>query len=218
MTVLTGADGYRRVTASDPLAWRGPQGAAYATRNPADPVALDESYLRRFGVTRSDLARRFLRFVPRGASVLEVGCSNGVQLAILRGLGFYGPMVGCDLAPANMVGCREPCLVADGTALPFPARSFDLVLTSGTLMHIPFRERAAFCGEVLRVTRRWVWGMEPWSTLDKPLRLEFHGVIPDGWAINEPSSYTQLERLELLDQEWWPDTPFTHSMWILQRT
>ena len=199
------------------MAWRGPQGAAYAARNPHTVAALDASYQKRFGLTRSDMARRFLRFVPRGASMLEVGCSNGVQLGVLRSLGYYGPLIGCDVAFSNMPGCGEPHLVAEGEALPFPGRSFDLVFTSGVLMHVPFHARAQFCGEILRVTRRWVWGFEPWSSKNKPLRLEFKGLIPDAWAIDEPASYTQLERLTILDQDWWPDTPYTHSMWILQR-
>ena len=199
------------------LEWRGPQGAAYATRNPRTVEALDESYRRRFGTTRTELGRRFLRFVPRGASVLEVGCSNGVQLAVLRALGFYGPMVGCDLNREAMIDSTELVVAADGGALPFPWRSFDLVFTSGTLMHVSFSARAAFCREILRVAKRWIWGFEPWADCGQPIRINYHDLIPDAWAIDEPASYTQLEPLRVLDQEWWPDTPYTHSMWILER-
>src|SRR3990167_6254998 len=198
----------RRVLPSEPFAWRGPLGLSYATRNPSTAAVLDDNYRQRFGVSRSDMARRFLRFLPLTVSVLEVGSSNGVQLAVLRGLGFTGRMVGLDVCREAMAGAGEPAVVGDGEALPFPARSFDLVFTSGTLMHVPFGLRGVFCREILRVTRRWVWGFEPWSEAAKPLLLDFHGLVPQGWVTNEPVSYLQLEPLRLLDQEWWPDSPY----------
>lgn len=183
--------------ASDPRSWRGDYGTAYALRNPREPERIDDSYLQRFGVTRTRLNERFLRAVPRYARVLEVGCSHGGQLRLLREMGFRN-VVGVDLCREAMLGSDLPVAVADGAVLPFRDGSFDLVFTSGTLMHVPPGGRAAFCAEVLRVTARWVWGMECWA--DPGVCWRFPGVAPHAWALPEPDSYLALGGVRLVER------------------
>jgi hypothetical protein len=91
---------------------------------------------------------RACRALPDGARVLEVG--SGVE-----GLGtwFAKPFVGADLA---FVGPRLPTLravVADGTQLPFPDRSFDLVACVDVLPELPGDVIAGICAEMARVAR-----------------------------------------------------------------
>jgi SAM-dependent methyltransferase len=89
---------------------------------------------------------RAIRTVRRGKRILEVG--SGVE-----GLGtwYSGPFVGADL---SFVGPRLPTLravIADGTRLPFPDRTFDLVACVDVLPELPRDLLAPFCQEMARV-------------------------------------------------------------------
>src|SRR3990167_2768357 len=129
--------------------WKGEQGQAWARRNPATVQALDASYMERFGFTRTTLNLEMLEGVDRTASVLEVGCSHGAQLNALHALGFTD-LQGVDLSEQAMLGCRWPTRVADGASLPFGDRAYDLVMVSGTLMHVPPDDKARFVDELKR--------------------------------------------------------------------
>ncbi len=91
---------------------------------------------------------RAARRLPAGARVLEVG--SGVE-----GLGTWypEPFVGADL---EFVGPLLPTLravIADGTRLPFPDRSIDLVACVDVLPELPRDLLAPICREMARVCR-----------------------------------------------------------------
>ena len=78
-------------------------------------------------------------------SILEVGCGYGKQLRALRGT-LDVPMVGVDFSPSQLgAGAALPrrvstgveLVLGSGARLPFPDRSFDLVLTSAVILHNP---------------------------------------------------------------------------------
>ncbi len=89
------------------------------------------------------IVRRFYRRIaddlaataPRGAAVLDVGTGPDVLLAelatrrpdlVLTGIDLSADMVA---TAARNLGTRATVQVADVTALPFPDRSFDLVVS-----------------------------------------------------------------------------------------
>ncbi len=111
------------------------------------------------------IVRRFYRRIaddlaataPRGAAVLDVGTGPGVLLAelatrrpdlVLTGIDLSADMVA---TAARNLGTRATVQVADVTALPFPDRSFDLVVSSLSLHHWDRPEQAA--PELARVLR-----------------------------------------------------------------
>jgi ubiquinone/menaquinone biosynthesis C-methylase UbiE len=95
----------------------------------------------------------------RGKDVLEIGCGRGAGTAHVAQR--YAPrsIVGCDFAPQAVRRCSQayagtPGLrfeVGDATNLPFPDRSFDVVLNVESSHCYP--SRARFLEEVTRVLR-----------------------------------------------------------------
>ena len=106
------------------------------------------------------LAERVAAYRP--TSVLEIGCGYGKQiLAIRRHLDV--PVVGLDFSPSQLGLAkayldgldRVDLVLGSGLTLPFPDRSFDLVLTSAVILHNPPQAAEAIRREVLRVARRF---------------------------------------------------------------
>lgn len=174
------------------VGWSGAQGADWAKRNPKSVRDLDASYLERFGITRTAVNEQMLARVPRDARVLEIGCAAGAQLNALHAIGFRD-LHGCDLSSDALASCPWPHEVADGCDLPYEDETFDLVMTSGTFMHIPMARKPAFLQEIMRVSRRWYYGVEMWS--HQPTMWDFADLIPPAWTI---------DWYPMLDSHGWP--------------
>ena len=99
--------------------------------------------------------------LPRGARILEVGCGRGVALAPLAQLCRPTALVGLDFDPALIAVARRrledrgidaQLVHGDVRAMPFPDRSFDVVIDFGTCYHVDDAERAL--NEIARVLGR----------------------------------------------------------------
>lgn len=168
------------------VGWAGTQGRDWAARNPGTVVELDRSYLERFGMSRSSVNAWALVGIPHGTRVLEVGCSRGTQLDALAAAG-WTDLEGCDVCAEAVAQCHWPAQVADGCALPYPDAAFDMVLTSGTWMHVPPERRGIFATELARVARGYIYGVE--AVADEPCVYEFGGLIPRAWMEPLPDAF-----------------------------
>jgi SAM-dependent methyltransferase len=93
-----------------------------------------------------------------GDSVLDVGCAKGFMMhdmaRLIPGLVVKGVDVS-DYAIANaMEDMREHVQVADAVALPFPDKSFDVVISINTIHNLAREECAQALKEIQRVARR----------------------------------------------------------------
>jgi SAM-dependent methyltransferase len=89
-------------------------------------------------------------------SVLDVGCGNGSYLGALHRDGHRGAVFGMDMSEGMLPGARGRApeavlLVGDAQSLPFPDGSFDRLLATHMLYHVPDRSRAI--SEFRRVLR-----------------------------------------------------------------
>ena len=102
-----------------------------------------------------------------GASVLDIGCGEGYVLDELIARGVTG------VQGADIVDIRRnkdyPFRLYDGQTLPFADRSFDLVVLSFVLHHVPNERKTVLIEEALRVSRAKVVIVEdtPSSVFDR---------------------------------------------------
>jgi pseudaminic acid biosynthesis-associated methylase len=144
--------------------WTGDFGREYTDRNDYSPLELDDFYLRTYGITRRRLNELFLQDVPKSARILEVGCNMGTQLLILREMGFTN-LHGIEIQSYALEKARlrlsgVQLSRASALAIPYPDAYFDLVFTSGVLIHIAPHDLSVAMHEIHRCTRQWIWAFE----------------------------------------------------------
>jgi SAM-dependent methyltransferase len=114
---------------------------------------------------RDDIRDDFVRRIPEGGTVLEVGAGVGFTAKWFLDQGL--DIIATDLSPANVELCREkgvPAEVRDMAGLGFPDGSFDGIWAASCLMHIPTDNLSDVFAEFGRVLRSdgliWVgtWG------------------------------------------------------------
>jgi pseudaminic acid biosynthesis-associated methylase len=140
--------------------WKGNFGDEYTARHTDDFDAIYKEY---YGVTRTALNKEFLAEIPKEAQILEVGCNRAMQLRLLERIGFSN-LWGIEINRNALAGAREKTSfnVVYGSALdiPFKDTFFDLVYTSGVLIHIAPQDVPKAIDEIYRVSRKYIWGLE----------------------------------------------------------
>lgn len=93
-------------------------------------------------------------------SVLDVGCGNGAMTHHLAGK--FSRVCPVDFSTAMLRELDDHVgICAEASLLPFAPRSFDLVVASHLLHHMPAASRTSALREFGRIARRWVVVYEP---------------------------------------------------------
>lgn len=144
--------------------WAGNFGKEYTDRNALSLQELDLLYQGYFGITRREMNQDFIGDFDKDMKILEVGSNIGNQLLLLQQMGFknlYGielQSYAVELAKSRTKGIN----IIQGSAFDIPFRDdfFDLVFTSGLLIHIAPENITRVLDEIYRCTKRYIWGME----------------------------------------------------------
>lgn len=202
-------------------AWASKFGKEYTDRNAMSVEDMDLMYLQRYGVSRSDMNYRFLDNVDKNIKILEVGSNIGLQLQFLQKMGFknlYGIEVSSyavELAKSRTMGIN----IIEGNALDIPFKDgwFDLVFTSGVLIHIPPNNLPAVMEEIVRCSNRYIWGFEYFAKqLTQVQYRECEQTSNLLWKNNFPKLYgmsvVKLQKFKV------KDTKFEDVMFLLEQT
>ena len=136
--------------------WAGKFGKDYTARN----INTKDNY----AISRSELNKRFLNKLDRNIRILEVGCNVGNQLISLQKMVFkylYGIDVQSEAVELAKVKSKNINIVC-GSAFDIPFRDgfFDLVFTSGLLIHISPDNINSVLSEIYRCSNKFIWGLE----------------------------------------------------------
>ena len=175
---------------------------------------LDASRVRSLAFARQNPAIAFAHLaLEPGLSVLDCGCGTGDLLAIIAGLIAPGEACGGELSDTMLQEARQRAMTAGATnlrfesmdvqSLPFPDQSFDRVLASQLLVHVPDPRGAMH--EMCRVTKsngRIAISDMDWDSLligcsDKELGRRFTQLFTDGvlngLAVREYAGWLRAE-------------------------
>ena len=184
--------------------WQGDFGRDYTDRNTLDPAELDALWVRNYGLSRSAINQSFLEGVPRSATFLEVGCNVGNQLLLLQAQG-YSHLTGIELQSYALAGARSRLKdvgleQGSALALPFEDGAFDVVLTSGVLIHIAPDDLPQAMKEIHRCARHYIWGAEYFSS--ELTAVNYRGNDDLLWKMDYAKKYlTLFHDLELVKEQ-----------------
>jgi pseudaminic acid biosynthesis-associated methylase len=147
--------------------WSGNFGREYTDRNALSLQELEVLYKGYFGITRTEMNYEFIGDLDRNMNVLEVGSNIGNELQLLQNMGFrnlYGielQSYAVELSKSRTKGIN----IIQGSAFDIPFRDafFDLIFTSGLLIHIAPKNIIEVMDEMYRCAKRFIWGMEYYS-------------------------------------------------------
>jgi len=176
--------------------WKGKFGKEYTLRNLKTLKEIDKLYLENFGITRTKLNREFIGNLNRSIKILEVGANVGIQLAFLQKMGFKN-LCGIEInrkAIELSKSFTKNIEIIQGMAQdnPFKDNYFDLVFTSGLLIHIPSSKIEKVMAEIHRVAKKYIWGFE--YSADKYTMVLYRGKKNMLWKTNFPQLYLNFFR------------------------
>ena len=157
--------------------WSSEFGKEYTERNPHTIEVMDGLYKKQFGLSRTELNSTFLDNFDRSIKILEVGSNVGAQLHGLQSIGFEN-LYGIEIQPYAVEVSKQNTKninLIQGSALdiPFKDSYFDLVFTSGVLIHINPDDLNIVMGEIYRCTSENIWGFEYYA--DKYTEIPYRG-------------------------------------------
>jgi pseudaminic acid biosynthesis-associated methylase len=200
--------------------WGGKFGEAYTERNASTVEEMEEKYKQNFGLPRSELNESFLGDLDRDLRILEVGTNVGIQLELVERLGFQD-LFGMDVQryAVREAHRQRPALnIIEGNVLDIPFKSdyFDLVFTSGLLIHIHPDDIGQALNEIVRCTRQYVWGFEYYS--DEYEEVRYRGNDNLLWKTDFARLYVQNFDVELRQSEFvqYQDGDNQDQMYLLE--
>jgi pseudaminic acid biosynthesis-associated methylase len=184
--------------------WQGKFGREYTDRNVLAPQEMNNLYLKNYGINRTALNEMFIEDFDRSFRILEVGANVGNQLIVLQQMGFenlYGIEINSyanKIARANTKNIN----IISGSAfdIPFEDKCFDMVFTSGVLIHIAPSDIRMALQEIHRVTKEYIWGFEYYA--DKYTEVMYRGHKELLWKANFAGLYLEMfDDLELVKEK-----------------
>jgi len=165
--------------------WKGEFGARYAERNKITPPAVAATEKLWYEIFSNV-------YIPPGAWVYEVGANIGLNMVVLDHI-----LDDCYLFASEPNEEARKLLEETGTcevnsdALPnltsSESETYDLVFTSGVLIHIPTIDLYQSCAEIYRVSKRWIVAIEYFSTQE--IEIPYRGNDGMLWTRDYGSFY-----------------------------
>ncbi len=187
--------------------WQGEFGRAYTDRNRLDIEEMNALWSANYGITRREINRIFLQGVPQGARFLEVGCNVGNQLLQLQELGYTNlsavelQSYAVEIAKSRLgnVAIRQ----GSALALPYESDSFDVVFTSGVLIHIAPEDLPRAMAEIHRCAKTYIWGAEYYAPSVTSVNYRGHEQLL--WKMDYARRYLEcFKDLELVREQHLP--------------
>jgi pseudaminic acid biosynthesis-associated methylase len=174
--------------------WNSAFGLEYTDRNPQSLEEMEELYRKNYGISRTELNNRFLDDLDHSMSILEVGSNIGLQLQCLQKMGFdrlYGiELQSYAVEIAKSKSKNINIIQGEASDIPFRDCYFDMVFSSGVLIHIDPKNLPDVLAEIHRCTKKYIFGFEYYS--DETQEIPYRGNRRLLWKADFAGKYIEL--------------------------
>jgi len=202
--------------------WSGTFGREYTDRNALSLDEMEALYKENYGFNRTELNEKFLNHLDRSARILEVGSNIGNQLLCLQKMGFdnlYGIELQSYAVELSKSRTKNINIIqGEASDIPFKDNYFDMVFTSGVLIHISPHDLADVMKEIYRCSREYIFGFEYYS--ENPTEIKYRGHQDLLWKADFARKYLELfDDLDLVKEEKikYVDNENMDSMFLLRK-
>lgn len=147
--------------------WKTEFGKKYTDRNALTLEEMDKLYKKNYGITRTKLNNEFLGELDRSVRILEIGSNIGNQLLNLQKIGFknlYGIEINSYAVEISKLRTKNIDIIQGSVFdIPYKNNYFDVVFTSGVLIHISPKDIKKAMHEMCRCSKKYIWGFEYYS-------------------------------------------------------
>lgn len=175
--------------------WSGNFGKEYTDRNPQNLEEWDNLYLSQYGILKTEMNEEFLGNLDKSSRILEIGCNIGLQLLGLQRQGFsnlYGiELQNYAVEKAKSITQAINIIQGSGLDIPFKDNYFDLVMTNGVLIHIAPKELPTVMKEMVRVTRKYIFGFEYFA--EELIEIPYRGNQGFLWKGNYAEEFLKVD-------------------------
>ena len=162
--------------------WQGSGGDKYVTRNS------DFHNFKYMDGYRKDILKDFLSEIPKDSTVLELGCNKGQIIGNLRDFGFT-KVTGIDINKSALEIARKEFpefeFIESSIEDYNPDKKFDLVMTSGFLIHIHPDNLPFIAKKIQELSKKYIFGFEYYSK-------EFQGITYFGEELCWSGNYANV--------------------------
>jgi pseudaminic acid biosynthesis-associated methylase len=175
-------------------AWGSKFGKEYTDRNMMTLEDMEKLTKKYYGVTRTKINDLFLGNLNRNYRILEVGCNIGNQLECLQKMGFTN-LCGIDVSEYAVDYAKKHTtglniIHGNGLEIPFKDGYFDIVFTSGVLIHINEKDLLDVMKEIYRCSSRFIFGFEYFAK--ERTEINYRGKDDLLWKDNFNKKYCDL--------------------------
>jgi len=171
--------------------WTKNFGKEYTDRNNLSIEGLENLYKDEYGFTRTEMNTIFLDTLDRSTKILEIGSNIGLQLLCLQNMAFKN-LYGIEPQEYAVNISKDKTkniniIKGDAFNIPFKDGFFDLVFTSGVLIHIHKQNIEKAIKEIYRCSNKYRGGFEYYA--DKYTEIPYRGEENLLWKANFPKIY-----------------------------
>ena len=174
--------------------WRSQFGKEYTDRSAFSLEELNQLYRSNYGITRTELNNLFIGEMDRNIRILEIGSNIGNQLLLLQEMGFknlYGIEINSYAVEISKRRTKNINIIQGSSFdIPFKNDYFDILFTSGVLIHINPQDIKKVMEEIYRCSRKYIWGFEYYS--EEYQEILYRGEKNLLWKANFPKLYLEL--------------------------
>ena len=173
--------------------WENEFGTHYIERNKT-LSEINEFYKQQTGITQEEIFTNFFSGINRKYKILEIGCNIGLKLSILKKMGFSN-LVGLEVNKTAYEIARKnnpDVSFINSSVEEFKpnGEQFDLVYTSGVLIHIHPSSLDAIIKKIVNLTNEYIFGFEYYS--DTLMEIPYRGHSNVCWKQNFPLLFKKL--------------------------